>query len=52
VVISSLQHPQNPFDKRISPIIYDIIDSILAFIFWSAKKVIRSVNFCAYLVAH
>jgi hypothetical protein len=52
VVISSLQHSQNPLDKRISLIIYDIIDSILTFIFWSARKVIKNVNFCTYLVVH
>jgi hypothetical protein len=52
VVISSLQHSQNPLDWRISPIIYDIIGSILASISWSARKINRSANFCAYSVAH
>jgi hypothetical protein len=52
VVISSLQHPQNPLDWRISPIIYDIIGSIPASISWSVRKVNRSANFCAHAVAH
>jgi hypothetical protein len=52
VVISSLQHPQNFFDLRISPIIYDIIGSIPTSISWSARKANKSANFCAHVVAH
>jgi hypothetical protein len=52
VVISSLQHPQNSLNWRISPIIYDIISLIPASISWSVRKVNRSVNFCSHSVAH
>jgi hypothetical protein len=52
VVILSLQHPQNLLNWRISPVVSDIIDSFLASISWSAKKVNRNANFCAHSVAH
>jgi len=52
VVISSLQHLQNPLDWCISPIIYDIISSIPTSISWSVRKVNKNANFCTHSVVH
>jgi hypothetical protein len=51
VVIQVLNNPLSEVDWRISFIILDSINSISSTSFWKVRKINRSANFCAYLMA-
>ena len=51
VVIHALQNPNSIRDWRISSIILDTLDSISIASLWEARKIQRSVNFCAHSIA-
>ena len=51
VLIQALNHPNSDFDWRISPIILESLDTIPSASLWEARKINRSANFCAHLVA-
>ena len=51
IVIHALQNPKSIRDWRISSIILDTLDSIPSSSVWEARKIKRSVNFCAHSVA-
>jgi hypothetical protein len=51
VVIQALNQTSSNSDWRISPIIMTSLDNIPYTSFWEARKVNRSANFCAHLVA-
>jgi hypothetical protein len=51
VVIQALNQPFSDLDWRISYIILESLDDIPSTSFWEARKINRSANFCAHLVA-
>jgi hypothetical protein len=51
VVIQALNQTSSNSDWRISPIIMTSLDNIPYTSFWKARKINRSANFCAHLVA-
>ena len=52
VVIHALNFPFSNQDWRISLVIMTSLNNIPSDSLWEAKKINKSINFCAHLVAH